>query len=163
MIRYSARHSFLTRLFDYCVRLSYTSHIKSIVPDTLTSSSVFDGIGPRVNFHFSDQQVCGPELVVFAQELTNLLKNKGNEIEIQDLLTRVTVYLIESGHRQFFLFNDVSVSTSQFLVQCLMMSGSMSFSHLLNAFERYYLFNLETYQLYKKYHPVQKKQSNYAQ
>ncbi|KAJ3211882.1 Nuclear cap-binding protein subunit 1 [Clydaea vesicula] len=137
----TGRHSFLCQLMDSCVRLSYIDHIKVKLPQSFVDSNVFDKEGPRVNFKFADKETTGnEEFHSLMQDLEYTLKSSMRESVLKNLeenfiLIRNFLNLNPEFKCKFY-FQDIDSILLECLIQCLMISGSKSFSHLLNSFER---------------------------
>jgi nuclear cap-binding protein subunit 1 len=132
----SLRHAFLCHLVDCCVRLSYPDHIKSILPTTYTTNTdCWDVKGPRINYFLKEVE---PSLFNISEDLTSALKIKDSGEAIEKSMGAIREWTLTASNdaKAVFMYRDAEGIASQVFVQCLMMLGQKSFSHLLNAVER---------------------------
>ncbi|OBZ91140.1 Nuclear cap-binding protein subunit 1 [Choanephora cucurbitarum] len=117
---------FVRETFEKVTRLSYYERIKSILPTPF--HALIPTFAPAPNFAFKDVQ---DPLHPKAKHLIENLRTKKTTDEIRAILDGYKEELVDeddAGQQQKVRF---------MFVQCLLLVGSKSFSHILNVVERY--------------------------
>ncbi|KAF0552907.1 ARM repeat-containing protein [Gigaspora margarita] len=119
---------FIRETLEKTIRYSYYDRIRSTIPEEFLI--LFPTAEPSTNFRYEDPD---HRLNSFATSLISKLRNKSPNSEIQ-------AHLEEVGKS----FPDLPAKEKEqtirdLFVQCVLMLGSKSFSHVLNVIERYLL------------------------
>ncbi|CAG8720387.1 3359_t:CDS:10, partial [Cetraspora pellucida] len=119
---------FIRETLEKTIRYSYYDRIRSTIPEEFLV--LFPTAEPTTNFRYEDPD---HYLNNFAASLISKLRNKSSNSEIQ-------AHLEEVGKN----FPDLPAKEKEqairdLFVQCVLMLGSKSFSHVLNVIERYLL------------------------
>ncbi|RIA87394.1 MIF4G like-domain-containing protein [Glomus cerebriforme] len=113
---------FLRETFQKMVRYSYYERIKSTIPDEF--SSIFP-IDPSTNFKYEDS---AHPLHDLAETLLGKIRKRASNEEVQAYFKEIVAVLPSKEQDQ--TIRDV-------FIQCVLMQGCKSFSHVLNVIERY--------------------------
>ncbi|KAG2230494.1 hypothetical protein INT48_009869 [Thamnidium elegans] len=119
---------FIRETLEKETRLSYYERIKSILPTEFYT--LIPAAAPGPDFEYKD--INGP-LHAKAKLIIESLRTKKSIEEVRDILTNFKKELAAEGideHQQ-------TQQVRQMFVQCLLLVGSKSFSHILNVVERY--------------------------
>ncbi|CAG8494316.1 1118_t:CDS:10 [Paraglomus occultum] len=116
---------FIRETFEKLIRYSYYDRIKSNVSDEFLA--VFPAAEPTTSFRYvSDAN----QYHALAQQVLGKLRSKSSNDQIQSILAEVRTIIPDSSEdEQEDVMRDI-------LVQCVLMLGSKSFSHVLNVIER---------------------------
>ncbi|KAF8583944.1 hypothetical protein K439DRAFT_1411525 [Ramaria rubella] len=126
------KRSFMRRAVQYEVRLSYHDRVMKTLPESMHApeAEVMSAQPPGPEYEFDDQ--AHPHYDA-AQSLLSLLRGRSN---VHDVMTHVETLknnLMENGELEP---RALSIVRSM-VMQSLLHIGSRSFSHFLNAMERY--------------------------
>lgn len=129
---------FIARVLDLEVRLSYHERIKSTLPTEYieASNGVFQEIGPEPNFTY---EVEGPSSYAnAAADILKLMRSKAMVSEVNELLETMKRDFIAGEIGDEPIDEEGAETRARDIVyQCILVIGSRSFSHFLNALERY--------------------------
>ncbi|TFK83265.1 cap binding protein 80-PB [Polyporus arcularius HHB13444] len=123
---------FMRRAIEYEIRLSYYDRILRIVPDDMAEpeAQVMPDQAPGAEFEYEEP---GNPYYEPAQSVLNLLRGRAKPEDVMAHLEIVRNQLSETAE------GDVNIDSllRSIAVQSLLSIGSRSFSHFLNAIERY--------------------------
>ncbi|TBU61259.1 MIF4G like-domain-containing protein [Dichomitus squalens] len=126
------RRSFMRRAVEYEIRLSYYDRVLRTLPEAMAEPSVQvmpeSAPGPEFEYEEPESPYHEP-----AQGILNLLRGRAKPDDVMQQLESIRNQLSET------IEGDMSVDTllRSITVQSLLSIGSRSFSHFLNAIERY--------------------------
>ncbi|KAJ3297509.1 Nuclear cap-binding protein subunit 1 [Borealophlyctis nickersoniae] len=147
----SAKAVFIKETLEKCIRLSYYERICGTVPESFVGKLLPDA-APSPNFKYDTVQGTGDQkLHELVTRLQTQLGQKSDPAVISDTLTRIRNYaagipimdgLEANGNDDAdmgtgVVLGDPERIAREAFIQCLMQHGSKSFSHILNAIERY--------------------------
>ncbi|KAF8529245.1 MIF4G like-domain-containing protein [Hysterangium stoloniferum] len=126
------KRTFINRAVQFEIRLSYHDRVMKTLPEAMHSSDagVMSAQPPGPEYDYDDSSHAHHEV---AQSLLSLLRGRSNVNEVMNHVETLKNNLTESGeseHRASSLMRSI-------VVQSLLHIGSRSFSHFLNAMERY--------------------------
>jgi nuclear cap-binding protein subunit 1 len=119
---------FIRETLEKETRLSYYERIKSIIPPNF--QPLIPAVAPSPNFEYKD--VNNP-LHEKAKHIIESLRTKKSVEEVRDILATYKKELESQGQTEA----EQTQHVRQMFVQCLLLVGSKSFSHILNVVERY--------------------------
>ncbi|GAA5965784.1 hypothetical protein JCM3765_007346 [Sporobolomyces pararoseus] len=122
---------FVKRVLELETRLSYFDRVKGTVPDSMLETNVMmdDAPGPEYDYDSSDHTHAAA-----ASSFLRLIRSKASVSEALEELTQFQKSL-ESEHG--LNFEESDRLKRDLAVQVILNVGSRSFSHFLNALERY--------------------------
>jgi len=122
------RRAFIRRAIEYEIRLSYHDRILKTLPEAMqTDSTVIAYQGPGPEFNYEDP--ANPHYDA-AQSIIGLLRGRSKADEVIAHLDSLKNSMDDSSGYPDSVVRSLAT-------QCLLSIGSRSFSHLLNAIERY--------------------------
>lgn len=110
------------------MRLSYYERVKSVIPKAF--HDLLPPVAPGPEFEYSDSNHL---LYQDAKEVTDRLKAKKSTDDIQVVLDKFKDERAKQGLDE----NTQETMVRELFLQCLLLVGSKSFSHILNVVERY--------------------------
>ncbi|KAI8083062.1 armadillo-type protein [Halteromyces radiatus] len=116
---------FIRETIEKEIRLSYYERIKTSLPSEFVSLAPAEAPGP--NFSFGDTS---HPLNPAAKKVVEALRSKKSVEEVRELLENIKRELGDDDVAQSLAIQDL-------FIQCLLLVGSKSFSHVLNVVERY--------------------------
>ncbi|KAI9476184.1 MAG: armadillo-type protein [Benjaminiella poitrasii] len=119
---------FIRETLEKEIRLSYYDRIKSVIPDEF--HTFVSPYAPAPNFAYKDEN---DPLHAQAKVIIESLRTKKTVEEVQTLLEKYKNEMKSNGLDE----QQQNQSVRQIFVQCLLLVGSKSFSHILNVVERY--------------------------
>lgn len=119
---------FIREVLEKEIRLSYYERIKSMLPENF--QTIIPVTAPAPDFKFSDTS---DPLNVKSKEIIDSLRTKKSVEEIRDLLAKYKDELASQGVNE----GEQQSLVRELFIQCLLLVGSKSFSHVLNVVERY--------------------------
>lgn len=119
---------FIRETLEKETRLSYYERIKSIIPNEF--HTLIPATAPGPDFEYKD--VNNP-LHAKAKIVIESLRTKKSVEEVRDILAHFKKELATDGKNE----QEQGQQVRQMFVQCLLLVGSKSFSHILNVVERY--------------------------
>jgi nuclear cap-binding protein subunit 1 len=123
----SPQACFVRETLEKEVRLSYYERIKTTVPDEF--HALISPVAPGPDFEYKDAT---DPLHATAKSITESLRTKKSVEEVRDLLAKFKDEQAAQGADEQ---KQQSIVREMF-VQCLLLVGSKSFSHILNVVER---------------------------
>ncbi|KAF8511162.1 MIF4G like-domain-containing protein [Gautieria morchelliformis] len=126
------KRNYIRRALRYEVRLSYHDRIMKTLPETMQSpeADVMAAQPPGPEYEYDDP---GHIHYDAAQSLLSLLRGRSNVHEVMNHVETLKNNLAESGEPE----QRASSLVRSMVMQSLLHIGSRSFSHFLNAMERY--------------------------
>nr|CAG8621849.1 4413_t:CDS:2 [Entrophospora candida] len=116
---------FMRETLEKTIRYSYYERISSTIPEELMV--IFPKSEPSTNFRYENPE---DPLHTAATNLISKLRTKSSNSEVLNFL--------EELHKDFpSLELDQDTKIRDLFIQCVLMLGSKSFSHVLNVIERY--------------------------
>ncbi|KAF8841289.1 hypothetical protein BDN67DRAFT_989826 [Paxillus ammoniavirescens] len=129
------KRTFVRRAIVFEVRLSYHDRILKTLPDPMqTDPDVIDNQAPGPEFEYEDPT--NPYHDV-AQSILSLLRGRSRVDEVISHIDTLRMSLESTSISLPPPHTSVDALIRSLAVQCLLSIGSRSFSHLLNAVERY--------------------------
>ncbi|KAH7924822.1 hypothetical protein BV22DRAFT_1105259 [Leucogyrophana mollusca] len=124
------KRAFMRRALEFEIRLSYHDRVQKTLPEPMqTDPSVISDQAPGPDFEYEDP--VNPHHDA-AQSVINLLRGRSKADEVLSHLDSLKNTLDTSGTHV-----HIDTLVRSIAVQSLLSIGSRSFSHLLNAIERY--------------------------
>ncbi|KAL0058145.1 Nuclear cap-binding protein subunit 1 [Marasmius tenuissimus] len=132
------KRNFIRRALELEIRLSYYDRIVKSIPEQMhpVSAHCVPGEAPGPNFEYEDPASSHHDA---AQPILNLFRGRAKAEDVIAHLDTLKNTLETESSEAGRVFNVDSVMRS-IAIQCLLHIGSRSFSHLLNAIERYLSF-----------------------
>lgn len=126
------KRAFMRRALELEIRLSYYDRIMSTLPEPMQSSTagVMPSEAPGYEFEYESSDNSHHAI---ADGLLSKLQNRPVMSEISVYIDTMRTELISSGLSD----SRAASRTRSIAVQCLLVVGSRSFSHFLNAIEKY--------------------------
>ena len=118
---------FLKETFEKETRLSYYERVKSVIDPKF--HVLFPAAAPAPNFEYTDAHPLHQQ----AKTIVESLRTKKTAQEVRDLLSEFKKELETQGKSEV----EQTQQTRHIFIQCLLLVGSKSFSHILNVVERY--------------------------
>lgn len=124
---------FVRETLERCVRLSYYDRIKNSLPESfLQHGDIFTLHPPGPVFQYDAVKCKDLVLVKHAAEVNQLIQTRSDESNIQQVIDAIQSHMVMIDEAA------EAVSTSyRIIIQCVLLQGSKSFSHILNVFEKY--------------------------
>lgn len=119
---------FIRETLEKEIRLSYYERIKSIIPDYF--HALIPAVAPGPDFKYKDP---ADPLYAKTQLIITSLRGKKSIEEVGDLLSNFKKEFGAEGMNE----QEQTQQVREMFVQCLLLVGSKSFSHILNVVERY--------------------------
>ncbi|KAI9022822.1 armadillo-type protein [Phycomyces nitens] len=119
---------FIRETLEKEIRLSYYERIKTTIPEEF--APLFPAVAPGPDFEFKDPT---HPLHLQAKLVIDSLRAKKTVEEVREILNNFKAEQAKLGLDETAQLNSVR----QLFVQCLLLVGSKSFSHVLNVVERY--------------------------
>jgi nuclear cap-binding protein subunit 1 len=123
---------FIRETLEKETRLSYYERIKSIIPTEF--HNLIPATSPGPGFEFKDEN---HPLRSKAVTLIEALRTKKSVEDVRELLVSFRKELAEEAGAGAGEDAQYQQQSRQLFVQCLLLVGSKSFSHILNVVERY--------------------------
>ncbi|KAJ8592671.1 hypothetical protein M405DRAFT_28898 [Rhizopogon salebrosus TDB-379] len=124
------KRTFIRRALEFEIRLSYHDRVLKTLPEAMQNdTNVISDQAPGPTFEYEDPS--NPHYDV-AQSILNLLRGRSKAEEVLSHIESLKNTLEASGTH---LHVDSTIRSIS--IHCLLSIGSRSFSHLLNAIERY--------------------------
>eukprot|EP00842_Homolaphlyctis_polyrhiza_P003640 jgi/Hompol1/4277/HPOL_003575-RA len=140
----SAQFVFVRETLERCIRLAYFDRIKNSVPEAFEKHSViFPASAPSFKFKFETSASTGDEqLFGLIKILNDAISSRREAIEVERALEAIQQYAESKQSTSNQMAVDGVPESPQnivreALIQCVMLQGSKSFSHVLNVIERY--------------------------
>ncbi|KAI9346679.1 armadillo-type protein [Pilaira anomala] len=119
---------FIRETLEKEIRLSYYERIKSIIPDYF--HALIPAVAPGPDFKYKDP---ADPLYQKTQLIISSLRGKKSVEEVGDILSNFKKEFGAEGMNE----QEQTQQVREIFVQCLLLVGSKSFSHILNVVERY--------------------------
>ncbi|ORX49397.1 hypothetical protein DM01DRAFT_1338083 [Hesseltinella vesiculosa] len=120
---------FMRETLEKEIRLSYFDRIKNSLPSDL-ATSLLPSQAPAPQFAYADK---AHELHDAATKVVQALKNKVAVDDVQAILNSIKQDLATKGYTA----GKQDAVAQELFIQCLLLVGCKSFSHVLNVIERY--------------------------
>ncbi|KAJ3185170.1 Nuclear cap-binding protein subunit 1 [Geranomyces variabilis] len=130
--RESTSFVFVRETLERAVRLAYWERVQGTIPVSFAEcEDVFPQQAPRTNFKYEDGDAASPLHTLVAQ-LRKTLAAKAPVGEVSKILNEIAA--LPTSMEETASPQDIA---REAFVQCVMLQGSKSFSHVLNVVERY--------------------------
>ncbi|KAI8927873.1 armadillo-type protein [Entophlyctis helioformis] len=142
----SAQFVFVRETLERCIRLSYWDRIKGVIPEVFEKhEGIFPAAPPSFSFKYESAETAGDDgLFRLVAPLSKAITQRADAEHVEDLLAKLQQYVAGQtididGEPMTIDMASAEPETiaREALMQCIMLQGSKSFSHILNVMERY--------------------------